>query len=220
MNQGNGLRTALALALVLGFATRSGAGLSLAGKVIVVDAGHATIDFKRAIINSGKSRDTMSEHRLNMDIARYLGELLEADGATVYLTRSPADYWRMSYSAIEDNKSRAYFANEVKADALLAIHCDWHPSRKFYGVTTFYLDPKARPLAETVQKGLVRHLQTRDRGVIRNNFTILENAEVPAILVECGFMSNRTEGRKLLQTAYQKKIAAGLASSLRRYFAG
>lgn len=215
-----GIRAAAALVLVLSFAVPSGAGLPLAGKVIVLDPGHAAINFQSSVINSGKSRVTVPEHRLTLSIATHLAKLLEADGATVYLTRTSGDYWRASYSAIEDNKARAYFANEVGADALLAIHCDWHPSRKFYGVTTFYSKAGSRRLGEEIQRGLVKGLKTRNRGVIRTNFTVLDNAEMPAVLLEAGFMSNRAEGRKLVTTAYQKKVAASLAAALRRYFAG
>ena len=212
------------IAVLLGLslaAAPTSAGLPLTGKVIVLDPGHAAVNFQRNVINSGKSRDTLApEHGLTLAIATYLAGILEADGATVYLTRTQSDYWREGYSAIEDNKARAYFANEVKADMLMAIHCDWHPSRKFYGVTTFYSATNGRSLAENIQKRLVNDLGTHDRGVIRSSFTVLDHANMPAILVETGFMSNRTEGKKLTQAAYQKRVAAALASGIRRYFAG
>ena len=197
------------------------AGQALSGKIVVLDPGHATINFQRSIVNSGKSKgDAIAEHRLTLEIATALAEALKADGATVYLTRTNQDYWRTGYSAIEDNKARAFFANEVKADALIAIHCDWHPSRKFYGVTTFYSAPSSRQLGEEMQKHLVRDLDTHDRGVVQSHFTVLDHADMPAILVETGFMSNRTEGKKLNQSAYQKRVAAAMAGALRRYFAG
>ena len=215
------IAVAAAALAVVSFAVPTSARLSLGGKIIVLDPGHAAINFQRAVINPGKSKgDVIVEHRLTLEIAEALAQVLEADGATVYLTRTPNDYWRAGYSAIEDNKARAFFANEVKADVLIAIHCDWHPSRRFYGVTTFYSAPSARGLGETMQHQLVHDLRTHDRGVIQTHFTVLDHADMPAILVETGFMSNRTEGRKLAQSAYQKRIAAAMASALRRYFAG
>jgi len=219
MSNGGRAATAFALLAAVILAVPAGAGLPLTGKVVVLDPGHAAVNYQRAVVNSGKSRGSVDEHRLTLDIAVSLAELLKADGATVYLTRTPADYWRSSYSAIEDNKSRAFFANEVKADIFIAIHCDWHPNRQFYGVTTFYSSPASRRLGEEIQRRLVSDLKTRDRGVIRSNFTALDNAKMPAVLVETGFMSNRTEGKKLLQPAYQKKVAGAMASAVRRYFA-
>src|SRR3954462_2859273 len=90
----------LAVFLGFGLCVRAGAALPLAGKVIVLDPGHAAVDFRRSVVNSGKSGNGMAEHRLTLEIATYLAAMPEADGATVYITRTNADYWRTSYSAI------------------------------------------------------------------------------------------------------------------------
>jgi len=190
----------------------------LSGRRIVVDAGHGTIDFDRRIINTGKSREGLYEHRLTMEIALYLGKILEEDGATVFYTRNRDDYWREGYGSAEDNKARAYFANELNADALICIHCDWNPSRRFQGVTTYYAKNNSAEMGGWIQRQLTKDLKATDRGLVRDSFTILDHAEVPTVLVETGFLSNRTEGKKLLQPAYQKRVAGALASALRGYF--
>jgi N-acetylmuramoyl-L-alanine amidase len=199
-------------------ATAVGADATLSGRRIVIDPGHGTIDFERQIINSGKSRDGVNEYRLNMDIALFLGKMLEDDGATVFLTRDREDYWRSGYGPAEDNKARAFFANEVNADAFIAIHCDWHPSRRFHGVTTFYTKDKSRELGERIQRQMVKDLGAFDRKLVKDSFTVLDHTEMPAVLVESGFLSNRAEGKKLMTAAYQKKVAAALAAALRGYF--
>lgn len=191
---------------------------SLSGRRIVIDPGHGTIDFDRRVINTGKSRDGVFENRITMEIALYLGKILEEDGATVYFTRNKEDYWREGYSPAEDNKARAYFANELNADALICIHCDWNPSRRFRGVTTFYEKPNSAELGSWIQRTLVRDLRTTDRGVVKDSFTILDHAEMPTVLVETGFLSNRSEGKSLLQSDYQKKVAGALASAIRGFF--
>lgn len=190
----------------------------LSGRRIVLDAGHGTIDYELDVINSGKSRDGIGENRITMEIALALGKILEEDGATVFFTRNRDDYWRSGYGSAEDNKARAYFANEVNADAFISIHCDWHPSRRYHGVTTFYTKDGSRELGDRVQKQLVKDLKAFDRNLVRDSFTVLDHTEMPAILVETGFLSHRTEGKKLLRSDYQKKVAAALAAALRGYF--
>lgn len=192
---------------------------SLSGRRIVVDPGHGTINFEKDVINTGKNRDGMSEHKIAMEIGLYLGKMLEDDGATVFFTRDREDYWREGYSPGEDNKSRALFANELKADAFICIHCDWHPSRRYQGVTTFYLKDESRRLGEAIQRQLVKDLGAFNRKLVRDSFTVLDHATVPTVLVETGFLSHRTEGKKLLRPDYQKRVAAALASALRGYFA-
>lgn len=191
----------------------------LAGRKIVLDPGHGTIDYERSIINAGKSRDGVQEHRLTMQIATYLGRLLEEDGATVFFTRTGADYWRLGYSPAEDNRARAFFANEIGADAYISIHCDWHPSRRYHGVTTFYTKEHSRRLGELIQRRLVRDLKANDRDLVKDSFTVLDHTDMPAVLVETGFLSHRVEGRKLLRADYQKKVAGALAAALRGFFA-
>ena len=211
------LRPPLLVAFSLSLALNAAAG-PLSGKVIVLDPGHATINFQRSVINTGKSTGSFPEHRLTLEIATQLGKILEEQGATVYFTRTRDDYWRQSYSPIEDNKMRAWMANELSADAFIAIHCDWNPSRRFRGVTTFWEKPQSRKLGELIQRRLVQDLGTSNRGVIHDSFTVLDQAKMPAVLVECGFMSNRAEGKKLAQPEYQRRVALALASAVTRFF--
>ena len=219
MRGGAAFRRWILWGAALAVATQAAADPSLSGRRIVIDPGHGTIDFERRIINTGKNvSGGVPEYRINMEIALALGKLLEDDGATVFFTRNQDDYWRESYSPAEDNTARAYFANELNADALICIHCDWSPSRRFRGVTTFWEKPSSRDLAERIQRQLVKDLKTTDRGVVHDSFTILDHSDVPTVLVENGFMSNRSEGRKLLQPAYQKKIAGALATAIRGFF--
>jgi N-acetylmuramoyl-L-alanine amidase len=212
------LRRASGIAALLLCAAVAHADPILSGRRIVLDAGHATIDYEQRVINTGKTtRDGVSEHKIAFEIAQYLGKMLQDNGATVLYTRNREDYWRAGYSPGEDNKSRIYFANEVKADAFISIHCDWHPSRRFQGVTTFYLKDDSRRLGEIIQHQLVKDLRAFNRKLVNESFTVLDHAEVPAVLVETGFLSHRNESRKLLKPEYQKKVASALAAALRRY---
>jgi len=187
--------------------------------IIVIDPGHGVVNFQGEIINPGKVNNSgQMEHRLNMEIAEHVGALLEDQGARVFYTRTPFDYWRESYGTIEDNKDRTQFAKEVGAEVMIAIHCDWSPSRRFRGVTTYYEKPESRRLGELVHRSMVRGLQAHDRKLICDSYTVLDGSTLPTILVECGFLSNRQESKKLTQKAYQTKIAKAMASALKTYF--
>src|SRR5439155_8380334 len=132
----------------------------------------------------------LMEHKLNLEICQKLGKRLEKEGAKVIFTRTPSDYWRESYSTIEDNKNRAAFANELKANAFLAIHCDWDPKRKIQGVTTIYEKPESKRLGELVHKSMLKTLHCRDRKLVKDTYTVLDVITVPGLIIECGFLSN------------------------------
>lgn len=186
------------------------------GRTIAIDPGHGTIDFEGRIINSGKStRDgRLSEYRLTFEMAQKLGKLIEQEGGRVIYTRTPQEYWRQGSSTTEDNKARALLANELKADAFVSIHCDWNPRQRMKGVTTYYKSSRSRKLAEEVQRKLVRQLKAFDRRVKQDSYTVLDVANMPAILVETGFLSNRSEAKKLATSDYQSKVAEAIFSGL------
>lgn len=192
---------------------------TLNGRLIVIDPGHGTINLEAQIVNSGKiTRDGQPEHALTIAISQKVGDALQKEGARVVYTRTPYDYWRLGQDAAEDNKARALFANELQAEAYVSIHCDWTPRSTIHGVTTLYEVPESRRLAESIHREMVRHLKAKDRKVVRDNFTVLDHTRMPAVIVETGFMSHRSESRKLSNPAYQEKIAHAITDGLRRFF--
>jgi N-acetylmuramoyl-L-alanine amidase len=193
--------------------------LPLADKRIVIDAGHGVLSFQGFIINEGqRGYFGQVEHRTAFDIAKKLGQLLEKEGAHVIYTRTNFDYWRQGFSPAEDNKNRALFANQLQADILLSIHCDWSPSSKVSGVTTLYETSKSRALGDAIHRRMVGDLKAKDRKLVNDNFTILDFAQMPALIIETGFLSNRSEARKLSDKDYQMKVARAITSGVKNYF--
>jgi N-acetylmuramoyl-L-alanine amidase len=191
----------------------------LHGRVILLDAGHGTINFEGKIINPGReSREGNIEHRLSLEIVQKLGEMLENSGAKVFYTRTPGDYWRQAYSTVDDNKTRGHLANELKAEAFISIHCDWSPLKKIHGVTTIYGKPFSKKLGSHIHRNMLRRLQAHDRKLVQDSYTILDVSEVPSVIVETGFLSNKKESKSLARSAYQKEIAAAITKALRTYF--
>jgi len=196
-----------------------GAESSLKGRVIVLDPGHGAIDYENRVINPGReTTQGQVEHKLTLEICQKIGKSLEKSGARVIYTRTNTDYWRQSYGTIEDNKNRSVFADQVGADVFISIHCDWYPLRKFRGVTTFYAKPQSKRLGQLVHRKLVTQLKARDRKLVFDSYTVLDNISIPAVLVECGFLSNREESKKLGQSSYQLKIGKAVSEALETYF--
>lgn len=193
----------------------------LTGRTIALDPGHAVIDFQGSVINPGKkSRDgNVHEHKVACDISQKLGELLKEEGAKVIFTRTPSDYWRQAYTAADDNKARALLANELNANVFISIHCDWDPRSKIQGVTTYYKTPESLPLGENIHRSLIKELKAENRHLKRDSYTVLDQAAMPAVLIETGFLSHRGEAKKLSTPDYQKKAAQAIAAGLRGYFA-
>jgi N-acetylmuramoyl-L-alanine amidase len=213
---------ALLLALITSIpsTTFAESALPLKGRLIVLDAGHAVMNFDGQVINSGKIMPSGArEHKVAFEIALKAGKLLEKKGAQIVYTRPRSDYWRYAYSTVEDNKSRALLANELKAAAFVSIHCDWDPKKKTKGVTTFYGKPNSERLGLAVHRNMLKNLKTKDRKLVLDSYTVLDIAEVPAILVETGFLSNREEGRKLITADYQQRVAQCIASGVATFLA-
>lgn len=191
----------------------------LTGRSILIDPGHGVIDYQGRVINTGKrASDGIPEYKLTFEIAQRLGKLLEKEGIRVNYTRTAFDYWRQAYNPQEDNRARAYLANELNVDAYIAIHCDWDPRSRIHGVTTFYTKKESKRLGELVQQNLIKELKASSRGLVKDTYTVLDHTEMPAILVETGFLSNRAEGRKLKTADYQQRVAQAMADALRAYF--
>lgn len=191
----------------------------LKGHIIVLDPGHGVVSYQGEVINPGKINNAgLMEHKLNMEIAERVGAMLEDQGAHVFFTRTPFDYWRESYSTIEDNKNRTQFAKEVGAEISVAIHCDWSPSKKFRGITTYYEKPESKRLGELVHHSMIHEMKVHDRTLVCDSYTVLDGATLPTILVECGFLSNRKESKQLAQKSYQQKLAKALTDGIKNYF--
>jgi len=190
----------------------------LAGRIIVVDPGHATKNALGAIINPGaQARHGAYERDVALAVGSRMVPLLEARGAKVFMTRTPRNPWRYSAYRLGDNRARAIFANLLHANAYVRLHCDWNKDRNFKGHTTYYFHWASRPLAaeinETMAKALPDH---RDNGVHRRSFVSV-TARMPTTLVEMGVLSYKPEAKNLADPAFQDTLAKSIADGITNY---
>jgi N-acetylmuramoyl-L-alanine amidase len=147
--------------------------------------------------------------------------LLQRGGYRVAMTRTAAGY-------AGGNIARARFCNVRHAALMVRIHADGAASTSLHGVKTLFPalhrgwtdDIYARSLraARKVQAAVVRQTGALDLGLVpRSDLTGFNWANVPAILIETGFMTNPTEGRLLRTSAYQLRIARGIAAGTQAF---
>lgn len=198
--------------------------MPLSGKTIALDAGHGSPD------GGSSSKDGVIEKDINLAITFYLRDYLQQSGAIVVMTREGdkdlADPDTRGYSRrkTEDLIRRSDLIAKQKADLLLSIHMNAVPSSKWRGAQTFFYGSHTdnAKLAALIQDEIKKNLQNTDRVAKRldaNNY-LLRTAEMPAALVEVGFLSNPEEARLLADPAYQKKVAASIYQGVLRYFSG
>jgi N-acetylmuramoyl-L-alanine amidase len=214
----------------------AGVAAAASTPVVVIDPGHDLLanlqtepigpgSATRKIKDGGGTRGVVSgttEAQLNLAISLRLQKLLERSGVKVVLTRK-----RTAGTSI-GNVARAGIANRAGAALFLRIHADGASSSSSRGSHTLYpalrqgwtndIYARSRTAARTVQRELVQALGFPDRGLQeRSDFTGFNWADVPAILVEVGFMTNPAEDRALATDAYRDRAARGLCRGVLRY---
>lgn len=203
----------------------------LAGVIIGIDPGHqahANNDFEpiapgsdemKAKVSSGTSGAStgIAEYVTDLEIGLKLRDALEAQGATVYMTRETND---VDISNLE----RAQMMNQLQADLVLRIHCDGAEDSSANGIGMFVRETgekqaESQAAAEMLLDAMVEATGARRRSVyLRDTYTMNNWSTVPCILVECGFMSNPEEDEKLNDPAYQDLLVQGMVEGICRYF--
>jgi N-acetylmuramoyl-L-alanine amidase len=194
--------------------------------LICLDPGHGTIPAigrQTEPIGPGSSQlkikdggGTSGEAPVALAIALKTRALLKRDGYPVAMTRTGPTY-------AGGNIERARFCNVRHAALMIRIHADGATSSSFHGLKTLvpalhrgWTDDIYAPslhAARKVQAALVQQTGARNLGIVqRSDLTGFNWANVPAILVECGFMTNPAERRLLQSPSYQLKIARGLVA--------
>ena len=180
---------------------------------LVIDPGHGGID-GGAISDSG-----LKESDINLAIALKTDALAHFLGINTVMTRSTDtdNSGDKSYSEHDNLVERAKLANSKENAVLISIHQNKFPSSVVSGAEVMYSDnTDSKSLGLITQDNLVTLLDTSNRRVARpapSELLLTSSVKCPAILVECGFMSNPQEAQRLASNVYQLKIASILACS-------
>lgn len=167
--------------------------------VIALDPGHGGED-------TGMTGGEAVEKDVDLKICSKLKIMLESQGYQVVMTRG--DDTRLS------KEERASLANASGADLLVSVHCNYaETDTELTGAVSCYQDgsKKSRTLAENIQERLTEESGAADGGCEAGDYTILNDTEMPAVLVQPGYLSNETEAAKLADDSYQNDVAKGIA---------
>lgn len=187
----------------------------LAGKRIAIDPGHGGPD-TGAVGPTG-----LTEKEVNLSISLTLRERLETAGAEVVLTRYTDTAVTPGSDTSGELEARVQVSEAARADVFVSIHNNAVGSgdpRRAAGTETYYWTPMSHLLAANLQHELVGAMGTRDRFVSWQRFYVLRSFDCPRALVECAFMSNPEEEKKLKDPAFLAKAAHGILEGLRSYF--
>ena len=194
-------------------------GATLTGRTFVVDPGHGTELPSGAPLNVGAvGPNGVEERAVVLAVGEDLARLLRDDRATVFLTRSRAQPFRTGTSVRLDNRARAAFANRLHATAFVAIHADASTSPSATGTSVFWLRPNSAVLARAMRRELLG-LGLGEAAFRVRDLAVTNEARVPAVLVELGFVSNPVQGRLLATPAFQARAASALYAALRETYA-
>ena len=192
---------------------------ALKGKKIVIDPGHGGND-AGAIGPTG-----VMEKNVTLKVALELKRLLESEGAQVIMTRE-TDRTVSSKGAqasdIEELGARVDVANRIKSDIFISIHADSFTRPEARGTTGYYYGKstsgRGQKLADSIRRNLVEQLGTPSRGTQPCNFFVVKHTDMPATLIELGFISNKDEEKLLDSKEGVRKAAQGILDGIEDYF--
>ncbi|HET7228223.1 MAG TPA: N-acetylmuramoyl-L-alanine amidase [Chthoniobacterales bacterium] len=164
---------------------------------IVIDPGHGGFD------RGGIPGQRVLEKNVNLDVALRLKPILEKAGYKVIMTRSTDIFVPLG--------TRVAIANSYPNAIFLCIHFNSASRSGASGIETYFYSTESAPLAASIHSAVVGGAPSENRGVRRRGYFVLRRTTIPAVLVECGFLTNPTEAQFAQTTAYRQKLAQEIA---------
>lgn len=189
---------------------------------IIIDAGHGGIDSGCVSINGREEKD------INLSILLKLREMLNAAGFDTIVTRDTdksihdIGVQGLGNQKKSDMDNRLKIINSQDNAIFISIHQNQFTDSRYYGAQMFYPEEsvQSQRLAEILQRNFASKLQPeneREIKPVRDEIYLLHNAKCPAVMAECGFLSNQAEADKLESYEYQSLVAFSLFSGICEY---
>lgn len=193
-------------------------------QTVIIDAGHGGVD------GGTSAADGTVEKDLNLQIALKLDTMLKSMGVETILVRD-SDISIHDESAktirqkkVSDLKNRLALINNTEDSVFVSIHQNHFGKSKYRGTQIFYSknNPMSLRLAECIRMPVVTYLQPENTREIKQSGSeiyLLNNAQSPSVMVECGFLSNEEDTKLLKDEKYQQKLAFIISLGIIDYFA-
>ena len=188
--------------------------------IVILDAGHGGED------PGAIGYDGVYEKDLNLLICKLIREELTAQGYAVVMTREDD---RLLYSEAEnikgirkisDLKNRVKILNSYEPAIAISIHMNTFFASQYHGTQIYYSNVDgADRLAAAIRDSVRVELQPDNRRPLKHSegIYLLENSKIPTVLVECGFLSNPEECKKLSEKEYQKRLSFSIVCGIINY---
>jgi N-acetylmuramoyl-L-alanine amidase len=182
-------------------AKRSSSGGDSSPVTVVIDAGHGGYD------RGGIPGQRVSEKEMTLDVARRLRSVLQASGYRVVMTRDSDVFVPLG--------TRTAIANSQRNAIFVSVHFNSATRRGASGIETYFYGRDSLALASAVHHYVAGGAPSENRGVRRRGYFVLRRTNIPAVLVECGFLTNPTEAAYAQNASYRQKLAEAIASGVR-----
>lgn len=192
-----------AIALVVALLTQLAPPASAASRnysTVVIDAGHGGFD------RGGIPGQRVAEKAMTLEVAQRLAKKLRAAGYHVVMTRDSDVFVTLG--------ERVSIASRYRDAVFISVHFNSASRQGANGIETYYYSTQSAALAANIHRQVVAGTTTDNRGIRRRGYFVLRRATVPAVLVECGFLTNPGEARLALQSSYRDRLAEQIAAGV------
>ena len=167
---------------------------------VVIDPGHGGFD------RGGIPGQLVPEKMVALDTALRLQKILERAGVRTVMTRTTDVFVPLPM--------RTAIANAQRDAIFVSIHYNASPRSRAHGIETYCEDSAGAPLAARIQRDILTQVSAENRGVKRGEYYVLRNCRIPAVLVECGFLTNPSEATLALTPSYRQRVAEQIAAGV------
>jgi len=190
---------AAALALMLGGWAADVAAQTLRFSNVVIDAGHGGKD-------GGSVWNGLIEKKLCLDVAKRVEAGLKSRGLKTTMTRRADTFVELS--------QRARLANRVPSSIFVSVHFNGSRTTLISGGEVYYRSPRGRVLASAISRSIKSRVTGGTRGIFHGNYKVLRETQMPAVLVECGYLSNKREAARCATPAHRQKLADAIVNGI------
>jgi N-acetylmuramoyl-L-alanine amidase len=178
-----------------------GSGSDGSSVTVVIDAGHGGYD------RGGIPGQRVSEKEMTLDVAQRLSKILSAKGYRVIMTRNSDVFVPLG--------TRVAIANSYRNAIFVSIHFNSATRSGADGIETYFYGRDSLALASAIHHYVSGGAPSDNRGVRRRGYYVLRKTKIPAVLVECGFLTNPTEAKWAQSASYRQKLAEWIADGIR-----
>ncbi len=169
---------------------------------VVLDPGHGGSDY-------GAIREGINEKDITLDVSQRVALILKSKGYKVEMTRVDD-----KYVSLED---RVEFSEKEAPEIFVSIHVNSAVATEPKGIETHYYHDYSIQLANTIHRQMAKAIDTKDRGLFKSKFYVINHTTVPAVLLEIGFLSNADERAELITDLRKQKTAKAIAEGIIEY---